>query len=54
MTYNESLKYAAQCFLAMVKKYPNQDPLFIAEIVCKEYDVERLDMDEKAWELKNK
>jgi len=54
MNYNQSLKYAAQCFLSMIKKYPTVEPLVIAEIVCKQYGVDRLEMDEKAWEITNK
>ena len=48
MNYNQSLKYAAQCFLSMIKKYPTVEPLVIAEIVCKQYGVDRLEMDENA------
>jgi len=30
------------------------DRLVIAQMVCEVYEVEKLDLDEKVWEIKNK
>jgi len=53
MTYSERLTYASQTFLRMLKEFPDQDPMSIAETVCFHWEVERLDMDERTWELTN-
>ena len=54
MTYSEKLTYAAQTFLKMLQEFPEQSAMEIAEIVCFHWEVERLDMDERAWELSEK
>ena len=54
MSYSESVLCAAESFIAHCEKYPNMDRLSIAQIVCEIYEVDRLDMDEKVWEIKNK
>tara|TARA_R100000734_G_C3285261_1_gene78088 strand:+ start:460 stop:666 length:207 start_codon:yes stop_codon:yes gene_type:complete len=53
MTYSAKLNYAAQTFIEMLREYPDQNPMDIAEIICFHWEVERLDLDEKTWEIKN-
>ena len=54
MTYSESVTCAAESFIHHCEKYPNMDRLAIAQMVCEIFEVEKLDMDEKVWEIKNK
>jgi len=54
MSYSESVLCAAESFIAHCQKYPNMDRLAIAQMVCEVYEVEKLDLDEKVWEIKNK
>ena len=54
MSYSESVLCAAESFIAQCQKYPNMDRLAIAQMVCEVYEVEKTDLDEKVWEIKNK
>jgi hypothetical protein len=53
MTYSEKLNYAAQTFIEMLREFPKQNPMDIAEAICFHWEVERLDLDEKTWEIRN-
>ena len=53
MTYSEKLNYAAQTFIEMLREFPEQNSMDIAETVCFHWKVERLDLDEKTWEIIN-
>ena len=54
MSYSESVLCAAESFIAHCQKYPNMDRIAIAQLVCEIYEVEKTDLDEKVWEIKNK
>ena len=53
MTYSEKLNYASQIFIEMLREFPKQNPMDIAETICFHWEVERLDLDEKTWEIRN-
>ena len=53
MTYSEKLNYAAYTFIDMLEEFPEQDPMEIAETICFHWEIERLDLDERTWEIKN-
>ena len=53
MTYSEKLNYAAYTFIDMLEEFPEQDPMEIAETVCFHWEIERLDLDERTWEIIN-
>lgn len=54
MSYSDKVEQAAIHFIHFIAKNPDMDPMEIANIVCETWEVDRLDMDEKAWDLNNK
>jgi hypothetical protein len=49
-SYSERVKASAVLFLRLKDKY--SDTLELANDICFEWQVDRLDLDEKVWELK--
>jgi hypothetical protein len=54
MSYSESVLCAAESFITHCEFFPEMDPLVIAQMVCEIFEVEKTDLDEKVWEIKNK
>ena len=54
MSYSDKVQQAAIHFIHFIAKNPDMDPMEIATVVCETWEVDRLDMDEKAWEITNK
>ena len=56
-TYSERVHNACQSFLKLKDKYierNGQIPISLGDFIAREWQVERLDIDERLWELKNK
>ena len=53
-TYSERVHNACQSFLKLKDKYIERYGQTLGDFIATEWQVERLDMDERLWELKNK
>jgi len=53
-TYQERVNNACQSFLKLKSEYLERYGQTLGDFIAKDWQVERLDMDERLWELKNK
>lgn len=53
-TYSERVDNACQSFLKLKEEYITRMGQTLGDFIARDWQVERLDMDTRLWELKNK